>query len=47
MTKREMAVDIIIEMSRDHVIKPSRNRSIRTMVTRPKLLLHSSIHMSR
>jgi len=34
-----MAVDIIIEMSRDHVIKPSHNRSIRTTVTRLKLLL--------
>jgi len=42
-----MAVDIIIELSRDHVIKLSRNRSIRMTVTRPKLSLHSSIHMSR
>lgn len=32
-TKREMAVGIIIEMSRDHIIKLSRNTSIRTTNT--------------
>lgn len=32
-TKRELAVGIIIEMSRDHVIKLSRNTSIRTTNT--------------
>lgn len=51
MTKREIAVGIIIEMSRDHVIKLSRKASIRSTtntVTRNlsshALALSSRIH---
>lgn len=47
MTKGEMAVGIIIEMSRDHVIKLSRNTSIRTTntVTRNSCHTHQRIHV--